>query len=532
MKKLETIISLGLIVCLSHVALSQQDNGNNFEMSWSADFDTFFGGQGKGLQAYGGFDLDKDGLKEFMVFDKFQGIGAYNAVKLFEAVGDNDFQLVWEQQYAKDPDDEGHGITVADLDEDGNEEVLVPAEDAIYIYEWDSTTFESGGGLPQEPTTVFYPITDNNGDALIRQLRVVDVDNDSVKELVMGYWGEAGMYMAIASLPNKDLVNPEWKDEFADDFTPWRMGGICIDDFDSDGHMEIFTSNFQDYPTTRLYESTGPDAYEVKFTTLPENLVLDPTFDDAFANPVFHDFDGDSNKEFVITDTHGKVWVITKEASNNFQDFGPSAWKFVLILPDVQMGGFVRSGFLGDLDRDGKADVYYNDFTAKCVLDLEYQSGPVTEASSWIPYQIYKGHKLVYGYIYPVDDLDGDGKGEIIIAGNGDPVANLQIIENQDAASSVPQKLDTVPLQFALHQNFPNPFNPSTQISYELAKSGRVLLEVYSTLGQRVATLVNEYQPAGVHQVRFDAQDLAAGIYVYRLSSGDFVQRKKMILIK
>jgi hypothetical protein len=518
------------LMSLVRLALALGDNGNHFEKSWSVDLSVYKGDQGKGLMALAGTDIDKDGKKEFFVFDKVLGFTAWDAIICFEAVGNNNFKKVWEQKYLKEPDDEGHGIAVADLDADGNQELLVCAEDRIFIYEWDGATFESGGGLPKQKTQEFFPIMDSASKARIRQLRVADLDGDSDVELFMGYYGENGMYCAIASLPNKDLANPNWKDEFVDPFEPWRMGGLEIGDFDGDGKMEMFTSNFQDAPTTRLYESNGADTYYIKFTTLPENLALTPTFDDAFANPVFHDFDGDGNSEFMITDTHGKVFVITKAASNNFENFGPAAWKYLMTMPNVQMGGFVRSGFLGDLDQDGKDDIYYNDFTAKAVLDLEYQGGPVNEPSSWLGYRMYSGHSMLYGQVYPGGDLDGDGKGELVIAGNGNQTANLQVIENQDA-TEVQENAD-VPSGFVLNQNYPNPFNPATEITYVVPKAGPVRLEIVSMLGQRIATLVDEMQTAGVHRVRFNGEAYSAGVYMYRLTAADFSGQKKMLLLK
>lgn len=78
----------------------------------------------------------------------------------------------------------------------------------------------------------------------------------------------------------------------------------------------------------------------------------------------------------------------------------------------------------------------------------------------------------------------------------------------------------------------PNPFNPSTQIAFALPKAGRVSLTVSNLLGQHVATLVNEMQAAGTHAISFDGSALPSGIYVYRLQAGEFVQTKKMVLLK
>lgn len=89
-----------------------------------------------------------------------------------------------------------------------------------------------------------------------------------------------------------------------------------------------------------------------------------------------------------------------------------------------------------------------------------------------------------------------------------------------------------IPDKFHLEQNFPNPFNPITSISYSLPIKTEVRIVVYNTLGQTVKILISEEQPAGHYQVRFDARDLASGVYIYQIQAGDFIQSRKMILMK
>lgn len=90
----------------------------------------------------------------------------------------------------------------------------------------------------------------------------------------------------------------------------------------------------------------------------------------------------------------------------------------------------------------------------------------------------------------------------------------------------------TQPLAFALSQNFPNPFNPSTLIQYQLPGAGPVRLTVYDILGREVATLVDGTQQPGTHEARFDGGGLSSGVYFYRLQAAGFVQQRKMILQK
>jgi hypothetical protein len=93
---------------------------------------------------------------------------------------------------------------------------------------------------------------------------------------------------------------------------------------------------------------------------------------------------------------------------------------------------------------------------------------------------------------------------------------------------------DTVltPDKFDLSQNFPNPFNPSTLIKYQLPKSSHVTIKVYNVLGDEVAILVNEEKPAGNYEVNFSSGKLSSGTYFYRIQAGSFVETKKMILMK
>jgi len=88
------------------------------------------------------------------------------------------------------------------------------------------------------------------------------------------------------------------------------------------------------------------------------------------------------------------------------------------------------------------------------------------------------------------------------------------------------------PDKFVLNQNYPNPFNPSTILSYTLKTDGVVKLTVYNLVGQEVQVVINEYQIAGDYEYSFDATNLPAGIYLYRLQLGEYSSVKRMTLVK
>ncbi|HEX2788362.1 MAG TPA: T9SS type A sorting domain-containing protein [Ignavibacteria bacterium] len=89
-----------------------------------------------------------------------------------------------------------------------------------------------------------------------------------------------------------------------------------------------------------------------------------------------------------------------------------------------------------------------------------------------------------------------------------------------------------IPAEYSLKQNYPNPFNPATTINFAVPTNQFVTLKVFDKLGREIATLVNEMKTAGNHYVNFFADDLASGIYFYKIQAGDFTETKKMMLIK
>ena len=100
-----------------------------------------------------------------------------------------------------------------------------------------------------------------------------------------------------------------------------------------------------------------------------------------------------------------------------------------------------------------------------------------------------------------------------------------EIIEIQNISTKIPSS-------FSLSQNYPNPFNPTTNIKFDIAKNGFASIKIYDILGKEVATLVNENLKSGTYEVTFDGSDLSSGTYFYQLRVSDFVETKRMVLIK
>jgi len=125
----------------------------------------------------------------------------------------------------------------------------------------------------------------------------------------------------------------------------------------------------------------------------------------------------------------------------------------------------------------------------------------------------------------------GQYTADIVLESN-DPdssITSLQVV--LDVITGVEEE-NSLPTVYSLYNNYPNPFNPSTTINYDLPKQSNVTLKIYNIVGEEIATLINQEQNAGRYQVQWNAAQLASGIYFYQLKSGDFVSTKKMILLK
>lgn len=207
-----------------------------------------------------------------------------------------------------------------------------------------------------------------------------------------------------------------------------------------------------------------------------------------------------------------------------------------------------------------KVSVYVNNkgITIYSKLDVDIRGAQIEFANVFAnPSGFYINTDLGEGYYISIHDslrvLLYDRKGEKVIKSGEHLIADIPFnISNPELVNvaklilidSNRQKITnsqvevihgnppTIPLDYILYQNYPNPFNPSTTIDYSIPKKSNVILKAYNMLGVEVATLVNEEKNRGIYSVNFDALGLASGVYFYRIQADEFVQTKKMLLLK
>ncbi len=156
---------------------------------------------------------------------------------------------------------------------------------------------------------------------------------------------------------------------------------------------------------------------------------------------------------------------------------------------------------------------------------IEWQLNDPNSVGSWI------GNGILDGAKYRIDSFQLTHPPEAAVSGRIF-FDNLRAVKKTSGAVTVAELAVPVPERFYLYQNFPNPFNPATQINFDLPQAGQVKLTVYDLLGREVAILLEQFLSAGSHQVRFDGSQLSSGVYICRLQFNDREEKRRMVLLK
>ena len=185
---------------------------------------------------------------------------------------------------------------------------------------------------------------------------------------------------------------------------------------------------------------------------------------------------------------------------------------------EKRYGFFPDFVFTGNLDNSGEIVTFENP-VADTVFSFKYN-----DKSPWPEDADGKGYSLVSTKRTPSSNPDQIEYWSLSASINGSP-GNDDIVSNLTYNKNIPNSIQ-------LHQNFPNPFNPTTTINFDLPNKGKVTLNIFNVLGENITTLYNGQMEAGYHVVEFSSSNYSSGVYFYRLQVGDFVDTKKMLLLK
>jgi len=193
------------------------------------------------------------------------------------------------------------------------------------------------------------------------------------------------------------------------------------------------------------------------------------------------------------------------------------------MMPFVTIGHF----------RDFEYDANWSAATAKFDdIRVWYKAITKDEIKSNMYKTLINADDLEASWTFDVADFTRDftGHGHTLDSDGRVDVTNLS--DDVPFVTDIGEKSVIYPTEYALSQNYPNPFNPVTTINYSLPKASNVKIDIYNTLGQKIAQLVKSKQSAGKYSVTWHAGNLASGIYIYRFEADGFVQTKKMLLLK
>jgi hypothetical protein len=175
-------------------------------------------------------------------------------------------------------------------------------------------------------------------------------------------------------------------------------------------------------------------------------------------------------------------------------------------------------------------DVTFDDGSGPCLVDDDFLPGELFDVNDDDGYLFAFGDTIRPGEI--VEEIQG-----VFTYSFGTYKISIRDQNDWGEAVGINPDFKPIPLSYQLKQNFPNPFNPETRIYFEIPKAQNVKISIYNMLGQRIRTLVNGSYKAGQHVVNWNGRNdtgilVPTGVYIYRIKAGDFVDAKKMVMIK
>ena len=436
---------------------------------------------------------------------------------------------------------------LGDYDNDGDLDIFLAGFGSSYF----SKLYRNDGGnsfyeMPYEFTWL------QNGDASWG-----DYDNDGDLDLINVGLAQTRIHKNLGDDNFAQINSPTGT-------YPWR-GSVAWGDYDNDGDLDYAINGYdidniietriyknEEYtqnsvPTapinlTSSYDATGItfswskynyDGTETPMNGLTYNLVVSTTPGgiDILSPMAIRGGVNDGNRRVIGQGNtgHQNTWKITGlgpgvyywsvQAIDNSFAGSPFATEQIINYPlPVELSLFTADLLFDKVKLSWKTETEVNNYG----FEIERS----TSANDWNKIGFIEGYgnsNSPKSYSFVDNNLIGGSKFKY----------RLKQIDNDGQFEySKVVEVEVLPTTFALYQNYPNPFNPVTTIRYQLPKESKVVIKIYDMLGSEVMELLNEQKELGIYEVDFNASNLSSGIYLYKLQAGDFVESKKMILLK
>lgn len=470
-------------------------------------------------------DVDRDGKNEaiYTFYPINDTIPQYKPTRIvvFENVSQNLYRIDWDTTLYDGGYNEMGMLT--DFDEDGNQEFMSVSYfyNGLYHglmecygpgeYKWRVVTYSdiyvlygvqlldsvTIGGITKRGLWVCYS-------------RYSTFDNTYVKKY--RYLNKTSL--AVGFTPQGDYITNN-------NFTYSMSAG----DIDRDGKDEVilgdtqFGTNYINY-----FDSTGASSnqgYEMR--TIVPNAPL--SVGESFTK----EYDGDGFKELTVCGIgsgSGSIGILKHSGSPGSNQFSTVWWDSAGIIAAPNMG--MDTGYVDGLftvlhpTRTSIGPIYYehiNCFTRNNTLSFYKSSLTIIDSTVFLNPRFY--------------DIDFDNKMNIITPVGRDAPGKFYLMDfEQVGVIGIEPIGSEIPSGYNLGQNYPNPFNPHTSIEYSIPRTGLVKLALYDLLGRQIKVLVNQKQNAGIYRAVLNGNNLSSGVYFYRLTTEDYTETKKMVIIK
>ncbi|MCD6447388.1 MAG: T9SS type A sorting domain-containing protein, partial [Candidatus Marinimicrobia bacterium] len=600
MKKVLVIV---LVLTFFAVAFGADDATAVSGVNDAAKYWSDAGSSARGIA--GGVDLDGDGYLEFYATSYDYG----NCVVGFEAIGGDTLEYFWRSDTAGAAGLYSSGtrfVQTGDIDGDGAGEVIFfrgryasQAAAGLYIYEIESdNTFKEAKFYSLDDLSQLFNFNDvgaNLAQTKVEHFVVKDVDGDGFDEIIYASnggsyytdfidttvtdttaYGHSEDYFAVLSATDDLQGFGRLQCEFITSARDIDMGvlGLAIDDpmFGRDNKMgggsaiavEVSDIDGDDLNEIAFFawnsnnvffvEATGANTYSFGDSTYQHLTGPDGT---CLLQPVVGDIDDDGKDEIYYMSYGAKECFRIVDLNGDATNFDTT--EFTIINDGEGDPGSWSGGVVGDIDGDGNNELIMG--SSASVGDIN-----VWDGTSWTKYYSVEADTNMYKsavagaatkFVDHLTDIDNDGYMEVIacyqsekdsieqiVGTDTNYVANpyfspIRIIEFGDDVLGAVVAIDPVvitPNDFKLDAAYPNPFNPTTSISYYLPIAKTISLNVYNMRGELVSVIVNNQKmEAGTHNVVWGATDmngapLSTGVYVYTLKYGNFSKSHKVTL--
>jgi hypothetical protein len=381
-------------------------------------------------------------------------------------------------------------VAVGDFNGDGKPDLAVGNESSNNVSIFINTT-TPGSNIPTFSaatnfTTGTYPIS----------IAVGDINGDGKPDLAIANTGSNTVSVFInTTVPGAAIPSFTAKTDYT---TGLGLCYVCFGDLNGDLKPDIVTGDFDDYCNSVFINTTTAGAITPSFQARTEIYPNGQPY-----CMIIRDFNGDGKPDMAL---------------GNGSSAGVSLLLNDVNLPlPVELISFTANVFNSSVTLNWSTANEVNNFG----FDIERCVNKIWQKIGFVPGNGNSNSPKEYSYV----DRSPVPGGKISF--------RLKQIDNNGKFKYSDQiEVEIIPNNYSLRQNYPNPFNPSTTINYSIAKDGAVKLKVYNLIGEEVVTLVNEVKQAGNYNISFNASTLPSGIYFYKLESGNFVNSKKMILLK